>query len=82
MSELNPQVGPQGQQQQQVQVSLREDKVVSVYSNVSRVAMGPHRRPASAERPGQPLRSALRGRSESARNSAGKTSRVRSRTAT
>ena len=42
MSELNPQVGPQSQpQQQQVQVSLREDKVVNIYSNVSRVAMGP-----------------------------------------
>src|ERR1051326_5888437 len=42
MSELNPQVGPQGQtSQQQVQVTLREDKVVNVYSNVSRVAMGP-----------------------------------------
>ncbi len=42
MSELNPQVGPQGQQsQQQVQVSLREDKAVNIYSNVSRVAMGP-----------------------------------------
>ena len=36
MSEQNPQV-----QQQQVQVHLREDKAVSVYSNVSRVAVGP-----------------------------------------
>jgi hypothetical protein len=42
MSELNPQLGPQGQSGQQVQVSLREDKVQSVFSNVSRVAMGPH----------------------------------------
>ena len=42
MSETNPQVGPQGQNpQQQVQVTLREDKVINVYSNVSRVAMGP-----------------------------------------
>jgi hypothetical protein len=28
-------------QQQQVQVQLREDKAVAVYSNVSRVAVGP-----------------------------------------
>jgi hypothetical protein len=42
MSELNPQVGPQGQQsQQQVQVSLREEKAVNVYSNVSRIGIGP-----------------------------------------
>ncbi len=39
MSELNPQTPPAGQQQ--VQVNLREDKAVSVYSNVTRVAMGP-----------------------------------------
>ena len=41
MSEINPQVGPQGAPSQQVQVSLREEKCVSIYSNVSRVAMGP-----------------------------------------
>jgi hypothetical protein len=42
MSEVNPQVGPQSQpQQQQVQVTLREEKAVNIYSNVSRVAMGP-----------------------------------------
>jgi hypothetical protein len=41
MSEQNPQIGTQAGQAQQVQVNLREDKAVSVYSNVSRVAMGP-----------------------------------------
>ena len=42
MSEAtNPQIGPQGGQQQQVQVNLREEKAQHVYSNVSRVAMGP-----------------------------------------
>ena len=42
MSEVNPQVGPQGAAQtQQVQVSVREDKVHNFYSNMSRVAMGP-----------------------------------------
>jgi hypothetical protein len=41
MSETNPQLGPQGQQPQQVQVSVREDKAQHIYSNVSRVAMGP-----------------------------------------
>jgi hypothetical protein len=41
MSE-NPTLGPNaGQQAQQVQVNLREDKAQHVYSNVSRVAMGP-----------------------------------------
>ena len=40
MSE-NPQIGPQGAQTQQVQVNVREDKVVNLYSNMSRVAMGP-----------------------------------------
>ena len=42
MSEINPQVGPQAAAQtQQVQVSVREDKVHNLYSNMSRVAMGP-----------------------------------------
>jgi len=44
MSETNPLVGsqpPAGQQAQQVQVNLREDKASHFYSNVSRVAMGP-----------------------------------------
>jgi hypothetical protein len=41
MSEINPQVGPQGAQTQQVQVSVREDKAVNIYSNMSRVSMGP-----------------------------------------
>ena len=43
MSESNPMIGSAaGQpQQQQVQVTLREDKAVSSYSNVSRVGMGP-----------------------------------------
>jgi hypothetical protein len=35
MSEQNP------QGQQQVQVTLRDEKAVSIYSNVSRVAVGP-----------------------------------------
>jgi hypothetical protein len=37
----NPQIGATGPQAQQVQVSLREDKATQIYSNVSRVAMGP-----------------------------------------
>ena len=41
MSEVNPQVGAQGVQPQQVQVSVREDKALSIYSNMSRVTMGP-----------------------------------------
>lgn len=41
MSEANPLIGQQPGQQQQVQVSLREDKASHFYSNVSRVAMGP-----------------------------------------
>ena len=39
MSEQNPPV--QTPTQQQVQVQLREDKAVSLYSNVSRVSVGP-----------------------------------------
>ncbi len=42
MSETNPLIGQQpGAAQQQVQVSLREEKAAHFYSNVSRVAMGP-----------------------------------------
>jgi len=41
MSEVNPQVGPQAGQMQQVQVSVREDKAANIYSNMSRVTMGP-----------------------------------------
>ncbi len=43
MSEMNPQIGsqPATSQAQQMQVSLREDKAANIYSNVSRVAMGP-----------------------------------------
>jgi hypothetical protein len=41
MSEVNPQVGQPGGQTQQVQVSVREEKAVSLYSNMSRVSMGP-----------------------------------------
>ena len=41
MSETNPLIGSQPQQPQQMQVSLREDKAHQIYSNVSRVAMGP-----------------------------------------
>ena len=37
----NPQLGAQGAQTQQVQVSVREDKATNIYSNMSRVAMGP-----------------------------------------
>ena len=36
----NPQLGQQPQGQQ-VQIQLKEDKAVSVYSNVSRVGVGP-----------------------------------------
>ena len=39
MTEANPQAP--AAQAQQVHVQLREDKAVSVYSNVSRVAVGP-----------------------------------------
>jgi len=44
MSEINPQLGtqPGGQQGQQVQVNLRDEKAINVYSNISRVLMGPH----------------------------------------
>ncbi len=42
MSEINPQLGAQTPQPQQVQVNLREDKAAHVYSNVSRVSMGPN----------------------------------------
>jgi len=41
MSEINPQVGSQSAQAQQMQVTLREEKAANIYSNVSRVAMGP-----------------------------------------
>ncbi len=41
MSEINPQSPAQGVQQQAMQVTLREDKMTTIYSNVSRVAMGP-----------------------------------------
>ncbi len=41
MSEVNPQVGTQSGQTQQVQVSVREEKAVNIYSNMSRVSMGP-----------------------------------------
>jgi hypothetical protein len=41
MSEVNPQVGQQGGQTQQVQVSVREDKAANMYANMSRVSMGP-----------------------------------------
>jgi hypothetical protein len=41
MSEVNPQIGTPGQPPQQMQVTVNEAKAVQVYSNVSRVSMGP-----------------------------------------
>ena len=42
MSETNPLIGSNPQPQaQQMQVSLRDEKAVSVYSNVSQISMGP-----------------------------------------
>ena len=41
MSETNPLLGANPQQPQQMSVTVREEKAVHIYSNVSQVSMGP-----------------------------------------